>query len=116
MSCKSNFSTGSDEEVGISASLKTAMISKLAQVPPEIWMTLSTEEKKRLLNERKRQQQKDDKMKKSASRKDTIKVPEKDRSNSNTSNIPNLFHFFKQLGMKMILRNVVWYRMQKILV
>jgi hypothetical protein len=44
-------------------------------------MTLSTEENKWLLNERKRQQQEDDKMKKSSSKKDTIKAPEKDRTN-----------------------------------
>jgi hypothetical protein len=112
MSCKSNFSTASDEEIDISASSKTAMICKLIQVPPEIWMTLPTEAKKWLWNERKYQQQGDDKLKKLSSTKDTIKVPEKDRSNSNTSSIPNLFHLFKQLGMKMISRNVVWYRMQ----
>jgi hypothetical protein len=47
-------STYSDEEVDISSSTKTAMICKLAQVPPEIWMTLSMEAKKWLLNERKR--------------------------------------------------------------
>jgi hypothetical protein len=39
-------STGSDEVVDISASSNTAMICKLAQVPPEIWMTLSMEAKK----------------------------------------------------------------------
>ena len=49
-------STGSDEEVDISASTKTAMVCKLAQIPPEIWMTLSVEAKKWLLNVRKRQQ------------------------------------------------------------
>jgi hypothetical protein len=48
-------STGSDEEVDVSTSSKTAMVCKLAQVPPEIWMTLSTEAEKWLLNERKRQ-------------------------------------------------------------
>jgi hypothetical protein len=46
----------SDEEINISTSSKTAMVCKLAQVPPEIWMTLSVEAKKWLLNERKRQQ------------------------------------------------------------
>jgi hypothetical protein len=35
---------------------KTAMVCKLAQIPPEIWMTLPLESKKWLLNERKRQQ------------------------------------------------------------
>jgi adenylosuccinate synthase len=39
-------STGSDEEVDISASSKTEMICGLAQVLPEIWMTLSMEAKK----------------------------------------------------------------------
>jgi hypothetical protein len=38
------------------------MVCKLAQIPPEIWMTLPLEAKKWLLNERKRQQQEDDKM------------------------------------------------------
>jgi hypothetical protein len=34
---------------------KTAMVCKLAQIPPEIWMTLPLEAKKWLLNERKSQ-------------------------------------------------------------
>jgi hypothetical protein len=58
----------------MSASSKTAMVASWAQVPPEIWMTLSMEAKKWLLNERKRQQQEVDKMKKSSSKKDTIKM------------------------------------------
>ena len=41
------------------------MVYKLAQVPPEIWMTLPLKAKKLLLNERKRQQQEDDSKKKS---------------------------------------------------
>jgi hypothetical protein len=65
------------------------MICKLAQVPPEIWMTLSMEAKKWLLNERKRQEQKDDKMKKSLSKKDIIKGPEGDRTNP--SDMPNQY-------------------------
>jgi hypothetical protein len=40
------------------------MVCKLAQIPPEIWMTLPLEAEKWLLNERKRPQQEDDKMKK----------------------------------------------------
>jgi hypothetical protein len=52
-------------------------------------MTLSTKAKKWLLNERKRQQQEDDKLKKSSSNKDTIKVPEKDTTNS--SNMPSQY-------------------------
>jgi hypothetical protein len=74
-------STGSDEEVDISTSSKTAMVCKLAQVPPEIWMTLSTEAKKWLLHERKRQQK--------DSKKDTDKAPEKDRTNS--SHMPSQY-------------------------
>jgi hypothetical protein len=61
-------SAGSDEEVDISAFSKTAIVCKLAQLPPEIWMTLSKEAKKWLVNEKKRQQQEDDKMKKSSSK------------------------------------------------
>jgi hypothetical protein len=34
-------SAGSDEEIDTSPSSKTALVCKLAQVPPEIWMTLS---------------------------------------------------------------------------
>jgi hypothetical protein len=41
------------------------MVCKLAQIPPDIWMTLLLEDKKWLLNERKLQWQEDDKMKKS---------------------------------------------------
>ena len=55
-------SIGSDEEIDKSTSSKTAMVCKLAQVPPEIWMTLSVDAKKWLLNERKRQQKEDDKL------------------------------------------------------
>jgi hypothetical protein len=47
-------------------------------------MTLSMEAKKWMLNERKRKQQEDYEFKRSSSRKDTIKVPEKDRTNSPT--------------------------------
>jgi hypothetical protein len=38
-------STGSNAEIDISTSSKTAMVCKLAQVPPEIWMTLFVEAK-----------------------------------------------------------------------
>jgi hypothetical protein len=40
----------------------TISTCELAQIPPEIWMTLPLEANKWLLNERKRQQQEDDKM------------------------------------------------------
>jgi hypothetical protein len=55
-----------DDIVG-QLSPKTAMECKLAQVPPDIWNSLSLEEKKCLLNEHKRQQQEDDKLKSSNS-------------------------------------------------
>jgi hypothetical protein len=42
---------------------KTATVCKLAQVLPEIWMTLSLEDKIWLLSERKHQQQEDEKVK-----------------------------------------------------
>jgi hypothetical protein len=58
-------SCSSDEESVAVPPTKTAMVCKLAQIPPDIWMTLPFEAKKCLLNERKRQQQEDDKMKKS---------------------------------------------------
>jgi hypothetical protein len=81
-----HFGINFNEEIDISATSITAIICKLAQVPPEIWMTLSMEAKKWLLNERKRKQQETNKMKKSSRKKDTIKDPEKD---TNSSNMPN---------------------------
>jgi hypothetical protein len=63
------------------------MVCKLAQIPPDIWMTLPLEAKKWLLNERKRQQQEDDKMKNSlASSKFTAVPNDKETNNSNMSN------------------------------
>jgi hypothetical protein len=63
------------------------MVCKLAQIPPEIWMTLPLEAKKWLLNERKRQQQEDDKMKKSLALSKSTTVPnDKDTNNSNLQN------------------------------
>jgi hypothetical protein len=59
-------SAGSDEETDTLTSSKTAMVCKLAQVPPEIWTTLSLKAKKWLLNEGKRQQQEEDNSKKSS--------------------------------------------------
>jgi hypothetical protein len=59
------------------------MVCKLAQIPPEIWMTLPLEAKKWLLNERKHQQQEDDNMKKSLALSKSIAV-------SNHKNISNL--------------------------
>jgi hypothetical protein len=48
-------SCSSDEESVAVPPTKTAMVCKLAQIPPEIWMTLPLEANKWLLNERKRQ-------------------------------------------------------------
>jgi hypothetical protein len=63
------------------------MVCKLAQIPPEIWMTIPLEAKKWLLNERKRQQQEDDKMKNSLALSKSTAVPnDKDTNNSNTPN------------------------------
>jgi hypothetical protein len=56
-------STDSDEAMDLLSSSKTALTCKLAQLPPEIWMTLSIDAKKRLLIKPKRQQQEDDKLK-----------------------------------------------------
>jgi hypothetical protein len=63
------------------------MVCKLAQIPPEIWMTLPLEDKKWLLNERKSQQHEDDKMKKSlAQSKSTAVSNDKETNNSNMPN------------------------------
>jgi hypothetical protein len=48
-------SCSSDEESATVPPTKTAMVCKLAQIPPEIWVTLPVEAKKWLLNERIRQ-------------------------------------------------------------
>jgi hypothetical protein len=64
------------------------MVCKLAQIPPEIWMTLPLEAKKWLLNERKRQQQEDDNMNKSLALIKSSAVPnDKDTNNSNICQI-----------------------------
>jgi hypothetical protein len=84
-------SAGSDEDIDTSPSSKTALVCKLAQVPPEIWMTLSLEAKKWLLNERKRQQQEEDKSKKSsdANGNDAFKMSERNKNTS--SKLPNQY-------------------------
>jgi hypothetical protein len=66
------------------------MVGKLVQMPPEIWMTLSLEDKKWLLNERKRQQQEDEEMKKSLALSKSTAVPN-DKETRNSSNIPNQY-------------------------
>jgi hypothetical protein len=63
------------------------MVCKLAQISPEIWMTLPLEAKKWLLNERKRQQQEDDKTKNSLALSKSIAVTnDKEISNSSMLN------------------------------
>jgi hypothetical protein len=54
---KIQYSCSSDEHSITVPPNKTAMVCKLAQIPPEIWMNLSLEAKKWLLNERKLQKQ-----------------------------------------------------------
>jgi hypothetical protein len=72
------------------------MVCKLAQIPPEIWMTVPLEAKKLLLNERKRQQQEDDKMKKSlALSKSTAVSNDKE---TNNSNMPNQYARLKNVA------------------
>jgi hypothetical protein len=50
-------SCSSDEESVTVPPTKIAKVCKLAQIPPEIWMTLPLEAKKWLLNDIKRQKQ-----------------------------------------------------------
>jgi hypothetical protein len=89
-------SCSSDEESVAVSPTKTAMVCKLAQIPPEIWMTLPLEAKKWLLNERKRQQQEDDKMKKSLALSKSTAVP-KDKE-TNNSNMPNQYTKVKNVA------------------
>jgi hypothetical protein len=85
-----------DEESATVTPTKTAMVCKLAQIPPEIWMTLPLEAKKCLLNERKRQQHKDDKVKKSLALSKATVVPN-DKDNNN-SNLPNQYARVKNIA------------------
>jgi hypothetical protein len=72
------------------------MVCKLAQIHPEIWMTLPLETKKWLFNERKSQQQEDDKMKKSvALSKSTAVSNDKE---ANNSNMPNQYARLKNVA------------------
>jgi hypothetical protein len=79
-------SCSSDEESVAVPTTKTAMVFILAQISPDIWMTLPLEAKKWLLNE-KIQQQEDDKMKKSLALSKSTALPnDKDTNNSNKPN------------------------------
>jgi hypothetical protein len=89
-------SCSSDEESVAVPPTKTAMVCKLAQIHPEIWMTLPLETKKWLFNERKSQQQEDDKMKKSvALSKSTAVSNDKE---ANNSNMPNQYARLKNVA------------------
>ena len=71
------------------------MVCKLAQLPPEIWMTLSLEAKKWLLN-RKRQHQAEEKVIRSLSQsKNTVVVADIDK---NSSSIPNQYAKVKNIA------------------
>jgi hypothetical protein len=59
-------STVIEDEVASQPHSKTTMVCKSAQVPPDIWNSLSLEAKKWLRNEHKHQQLGDDKLKKSS--------------------------------------------------
>jgi hypothetical protein len=89
-------SCSSDEESAAVQPNKTAMVCKLTQIPPEIWMTLPLEAKKWLLNERKRQKQEDDKMKKSLASSKSTAVPNDKKTNN--SKMPNQFSRVKNLA------------------
>jgi hypothetical protein len=65
------------------------MVCKLAQIPPDIWMTLPLEAKKWLFNERKRQPQEDDKSNKSLALSKSTAVP--NDKETNNSNMPNQY-------------------------
>jgi hypothetical protein len=83
-----------EDEVEVPLASITAMVCKLAQVPPEIWNSQSLEAKKWLLNERKRQQIEDDKLKKSSnsSSRDTPKSSTVETGNpSSNSDMPNQY-------------------------
>jgi hypothetical protein len=72
------------------------MVCKLAQIPPEIWMTLPLEAKKWLLNKRKLQQQEDDKMMKSLSSSKSTAVS--NNKETNHTNMPNQYARVKNVA------------------
>jgi hypothetical protein len=89
-------SCSSNEESVVVTPTKTEMVSKLAQIPPEIWMTIPLEAKKWLLNERKLQQQEDEKMKKSLALSKSTAVP--NDKDTNDSNMPNQYARVKNVA------------------
>jgi hypothetical protein len=89
-------SCSSDEESTAVPPTKTAMVCKLAQIPPEVWMTLPLEAKKWLLNEREHQQQEDDNMKKSLALIKSTAVP--NGKDTNNFNMPNQYARVKNVA------------------
>jgi hypothetical protein len=89
-------SCSSDEQSVAVPTTKTEMVCKLAQIPPEIWMTLILEAKKWILNERKRQQQDHDKMKKSLPLSKSAAVPNDKQTNN--ANMPNQYARVKNVA------------------
>jgi hypothetical protein len=86
----------SDEDSVTVTSNKTAMVCKLAQIPPEIRMNLPLEAKKWLLNERKRQQHEDDKIMKSLALSKSVSVS--NGKDTNNSNLPNQYARVKNVA------------------
>jgi hypothetical protein len=90
-------SCSSDEESDAVSPTKTAMVCKLAQIPPAIWMILPSKPKKWILNERKLQQQEDEKMKKSLGSSKSTAVP--NDKDTNNSNMPNQYARVKNVAI-----------------
>jgi prenyltransferase beta subunit len=89
-------SCSSDEESVAVPPTKIAMVCKLAQIPPDIWMILPLEAKKWLLNETKYQKQEDDKMKKSLALSKYTGVS--NDMDTNNSNLPNQYAAMKNVA------------------
>jgi hypothetical protein len=110
-------SCSSDEESCTVPPITPEMVCKLAQIAPEIWMTLPLVAKKWLLNERKSQRQEDDKTENSLSlSKSTVPSYEKETRNSNMPNqyarrkkIPHVIrhHFLIKLQTSFINRSLI---------
>jgi hypothetical protein len=79
------------------------MVCRLAQISPEIWMTLPLEAKKWLLNERKHHQQEVDEMKKSLSLSKSTAVP--NEKETNNSNMPNQYARVKNVAKEEVAIN-----------
>jgi hypothetical protein len=77
-----------DDEFSRLTLTKTAMVCKLTQITPDIWVTLPLEAKKWLLNERKRHQFEDEKAKKAATigDKNSVKFSDEDPKDVNMPN------------------------------